>query len=877
MALNIEGEPTGKLSSKQGEVLSLIESGALRALASVRFNTEDKELYPPLCKQHLWQQVLRQAVASAAKLVQESPTFKLMHGLLPYTPMESFNFNVDAAFKSTQFSKEELTFLRKLRLERFLCEVPWGVTHPVRAAEAINTLQEDTLQVTLKGEELPLFSENWRALFLKLFHLTPKGEGEGGKLQMQDLFPSLETIQDGQKSVKVGDCQVAGSKRPLRLLSSFFCLNTSSQYSISIHFANLVLAALNGEKVDWPLEFFDELKAEVLTLHRHQQEDKAKVVRTAIGPHLTLIIDEANFLGSQERKLAGFGTPAGLTMTERAPPRKRKLGETSGSGKLDTVVRITSHPSKQSSNHTQVAQDTEPGEEPPKRRVLQSAEKWQVSDSTSNMVNQICFTHRRLEQLLTAFTSQAGPEFVKKMDDEFQQLQVEANQQYNQNLRLKEPLTTNEHAVEKGLLHIEINKLKKELATLNEGYAEQVEMVFELQDQLSASEGVVAALTKENRVQQEQCEQVTKELDQQRRDFAVAQKDLLDNQLQLKVLQAEHDQQTIHLAAIEEELHQNLKASYNTTSPATPSSGEATPPASGSITGTSALYSMYEEMLNPTESQQRSVAELQHELRHITRERDELRVTVERIFENPPDPNADTRHNNIDPADIPRTYISPRTTIYKQLIANIPPFKTIMQVYHALKGLNLLISQVPLLKTGITLSKPQFEQIWSNADATARDTLAFMWVKGEIKLPTGIMEVVTGSPPFYIGRFVLRTLSFISHHHSEYYNHNPVTRLPTLKPYPSNLYHQIKEAVKNQPITFNQALKTLTTEDISICYEAVQQFTWLRERHPNRLPGPYTLSQIKEYVLRVIREKETTISTKRFGTPNSRTILQPDQ
>lgn len=199
-----------------------------------------------------------------------------------------------------------------------------------------------------------------------------------------------------------------------------------------------------------------------------------------------------------------------------------------------------------------------------------------------------------------------------------------------------------------------------------------------------------------------------------------------------------------------------------------------------------------------------------------------------------------------------------------------------MQSYHALKGLNLLISHVPLLKPGVTISKPQFEQIWSMADATARDTLAFMWARNELKLPTGIMELVTGSPPFYIGRFVLRALSLIGHHHSEYYNHTPVTRLPTLKPYPSNIYHQIKETIKNQPITFNNALKTLTTEDTSICHEAVQQFTWLRERHPHRLPGPYTIPQIKEYVLKVIREKETAISTRRFGTLNARTIMQPD-
>ena len=151
-----------------------------------------------------------------------------------------------------------------------------------------------------------------------------------------------------------------------------------------------------------------------------------------------------------------------------------------------------------------------------------------------------------------------------------------------------------------------------------------------------------------------------------------------------------------------------------------------------------------------------------------------------------------------------------------------------------------------------------------------------MWVTGELKLPTGAMEVATGSPPFYTGRFVLRTLTFISRHYAAYYNHTPLHRLPSLRSYSKSTFHQIKEFVKSQPITFGQALQTLTTEDTTICYEAVQQYTWLQERHPHKTPGPYTIQQIKEYVLRVIREKETTISTRRFGTPSPRTILQAD-
>jgi hypothetical protein len=870
----ISGSVTSKKQlSERNEALKQISSEALKVFAFLKFSTEDSELHPPTCKQHIWQQILFQAVTQAAKLSQNYPTLKLMHGLLPCSSMEALTFHMDAAYRSTQFSKEELTFLRKLRLEQFLCNVPWGVVHPARASEAINTLQEDTLKVTLKGEVLPLFSGNWRELFLKVFHLTPRGQGEGGKLQLQDLFPSLAKIQEGQKSVKVGDCQVAGSKRPLRLLSSFFCLNTSGQYSISIHFANLVLAALNGEKVDWPLELFDEFKAEVITLHRHQKEDKVKVIKTAIGPHLTLIMDEAKLFDPQERKTAGFGTPASLTLTEKAPPRKRKLDEQPGKGKLEAVIRVTQrypHPSK---SQAQAARDAEAAGEPSKRRVIQNAEKWEVPDSTSTMINQICFTHRRLEQLLTTFTSKAGPEFIQRMDDEFQKLQTEATSHYKQGLKEKESLTENEHAVEKGLLRVEIRKLTEQIAALNENYDEQIEVSFDLQDQLTTAEGALATLTETNRTQQATCDQLTADLDRQNNRLAAIEAELEATNEQFTELQLQHQGQSELLATTEAQLRLQQLASKST-SPDTPRSGDQTPHASGSTVHipTSGLYSMVEGALNPPEVQERTIQELQQELAYIRRERDDLQVTLERVMESPHRIDDET----LDPADISRASILPKTTIYQQLTANTPPFTTIMQCYHALKGLNLLTSRVPLLKPGTTLSRTQFERIWSMADATARDTLAFMWVTGEIKMHTGIMELVTGSPPFYVGRFVLRTLSFISHHHSTYYNHTPVTRLPTLKSYPNTVFRQIREFVKNQPLTFTQTLKNLTTEDTTICQEAIQHFTWLQERHSHRLPGPYTIQQVKDYVLRVIKEKETTISTRRFGTPSPRTILHPD-
>lgn len=867
-------------SLPQPELWQSIEKASIQALATVKFSTETTELYPPLCKQHIWQKVLVNAVIKSARIQKTLFTIPLMHGIMPYTPMDSFTLGVDAAFRGTQFNQEELAFLRKLRLDSFICDVPWGVLHAALAAEAITTTQEDTLQVTLKGEKVSLFTKNWRGVFLKVFKLNVRQEGGGEKWKLQELFPSLTTMQKGQLIVKVGDCRALGSKKPLRLLSSLFCLNTTSQYSISISFAKQVLAALNGQEVDWPLEFYEEFKGELITLHRRQHQDKTKVIKTAIGPHLTLLIKEALLMGKREEKEAGFGTIVGLTMTERIPPpRKRRLAEEPAGGKLEKVVRVTSVPTKATSplqdkgQSSQEAPTSPSQEEPLKRRIVESAEKWQIPDSTSSMVDQICHTHRRLEQLLVTFTSKASPNFIKKMDAEFHKMQIEALRHYNQGLRLQEPLTATEDAVEKGLLHTEVNTLKQQLQELTENYEAQIEISFDLQDQLTTLEDTMTSLRATHQKQQEAHQQLKEVAESQKENLEARDKELLAAQQTITALQTERQEQAKALTETREEIRL-LQLKRKDLNPATPESDMEPHESDSNVqAGTSALYSMIDEMVTTAEPQQRAIGNLRKELAYTRRERDELRITVDRIMESPR--SAD--EGFLSPSDLPPTFLLPRTSIYQQLTSHITPFTSIMQCYQALKGLNLLVSRIPLLRPGSILTKPQFERIWQNADATARDTLSFMWAAGDLKLPVGVMEVVTASPPFYIGRFVLRTLSFIGHHHFTC-NHHVLTplRLPTLKTYSPTTFREIRDMTKGQSITFNQALHTLTEEDISICYEAVKQYTWVLEHCEEKLPAPYTIPQLKEYVLRVIQERETSIAKKRFGTPHPRTILHTD-
>lgn len=137
-----------------------------------------------------------EAVAKNSQIQETLFKIPLMHREVSYTPVDFFSLNVDATFRVThsEFNHEELAFLRKLQLEQFLCDVPWGVLHMARAAEAINTIQEDTLKVIIKREHVPIYSKNWKSLFLIVFKLPTKRERGGEKWELKELFPSLKTI-----------------------------------------------------------------------------------------------------------------------------------------------------------------------------------------------------------------------------------------------------------------------------------------------------------------------------------------------------------------------------------------------------------------------------------------------------------------------------------------------------------------------------------------------------------------------------------------------------------------------------------------------------------------------------------------------------------
>lgn len=108
---------------------------------------------------------------------------------------------------------------------------------------------------------------------------------------------------------------------------------------------------------------------------------------------------------------------------------------------------------------------------------------------------------------------------------------------------------------------------------------------------------------------------------------------------------------------------------------------------------------------------------------------------------------------------IPQVAIHPRTNIYQHIMKHTKPFKSIMQ-YHRVYGA-LILNNIPLLKRGCNLELTHVQEIWSHANVAAPNTLVFMWCLGEPKTHVGVMEMLIGSPPFYIKIYILRCVKLL--------------------------------------------------------------------------------------------------------------------
>ena len=254
----------------------------------------------------------------------------------------------------------------------------------------------------------------------------------------------------------------------------------------------------------------------------------------------------------------------------------------------------------------------------------------------------------------------------------------------------------------------------------------------------------------------------------------------------------------------------------------------------------------------------RLLNDLRRELAHTQEEKADLLKSI--VAEN----------RDLAQEDLFRSAKCSATEFCHQILKHMEPLHSIMQYHRVCGGLHLLLSHLPPLRTGCSLEFSQIEALWNRADAAAKDTLAFMWCINDLKVPVGAMETLSGSPPFYVKRYILRCITLLSQHH----NMVPTPRetLPTLRSYSHSQYHAVRDFQRSHPQCFDQALAILATAETTICYEAVQHYQTLINEHPAETWQP-TLTHLKNFVTKTLDEQHTTLTNRRFGTISSSTLL----
>ena len=837
----------------------------LQAFSQVHWHPGKSQWFSSTCKLHAFQSVLRKALS------KEEGNLELTE-IMKRGPEEGqdvlYAFTIDPALKY-QLTPGERDFLKKLNLEDFISSNSWGVLHSQLVTEAIAALEPATFSTTLKGEKVQLIAQDWREQFKHTFQLTKKeAQPVTRKWELTELFPTLRESPE-KETVRISDCQHPGARRPLRLLSSIFCLNPTHQNQITLAFVEMVVAALNGQEADWPQEFYHELTEELTTLHSKHSATRVKVEKTSIGPHLTLILKAGGFLNIREELEAGYRSEKALTLEEQLPnPKKSRSKEVKGLPETQTTFRLKSTPQKAADTtadskeaapvYSVTVQPAAISPETPKNQViLETMETRQIPNALPAMVEQICQAHRRLENLLFSFTSKAPQGLMSRMNNEFCKVQREASLQES----LGQPTDPCTEVLLK-FQEVQLKHLTQELSNSDSLNDLNIEAIFHLEEKLATlkqklylTEEEVLSLTAQKGEALGRLQGLQDKMDTQTQQMASRDQEIRDLRNHITDMEGML-QRSDRLVANQKETILRLQSQIATESRET-EPHRARSASDNDNHPTHPIMSRERHTLAAGIAN-RLLNELRRELAHTQEEKADLLKTI----------IADSKE--FAPGSLPQSAKWTGTEFCSHMLQHIAPLNSIMQYHRVCGGLHLLFSNLPVLKTGCHLEFSQIEAMWNQADAAAKDTLAFMWCLNELKLPVGVMETISGSPPFYIKRYVLRCLKWLSQHRTM----TPAPReiFPALRSYSHGQYYSVRDYQRSKLTCFDQALATLATADTAICYEAVQHYQVLANQHPYVTLQP-SVSQIKSFVTKTLEEQDNTLTSRRFGTINSSTLL----
>ena len=81
-------------------------------------------------------------------------------------------FSTDMAAMDYEPTREEETFLQLIGLDRFITRVTWEIINVQVIQKVINNLNINTMETTLNGHIIPIFSKDWRHKMKAVFYLN---------------------------------------------------------------------------------------------------------------------------------------------------------------------------------------------------------------------------------------------------------------------------------------------------------------------------------------------------------------------------------------------------------------------------------------------------------------------------------------------------------------------------------------------------------------------------------------------------------------------------------------------------------------------------------------------------------------------------------
>ena len=135
--------------SKREEFWKKVQTACLHTFSSVQWHVGKSHWYFPACKSHVFQAVLRRALAAG----EGDSEFTNMKRGPEAISSALYVFSIDSALKY-QLTPGERDFLKTLNLEDFITSNSWGVLHTPLVTEAIASLEQDTFLATVKGEKI---------------------------------------------------------------------------------------------------------------------------------------------------------------------------------------------------------------------------------------------------------------------------------------------------------------------------------------------------------------------------------------------------------------------------------------------------------------------------------------------------------------------------------------------------------------------------------------------------------------------------------------------------------------------------------------------------------------------------------------------------